>query len=138
MKFPEMYIGDLQYNIGFMLGYAVYELNSEGSEFLDAFISTGVAEYIEEGDVRHISGYSGAELACKVLGTEPLDSPACQTCISETREFWLGYYLSYYVWYSERSYSEVLDIITYTQLLDMYDRYHEMDLLQFCDTLDNT
>ena len=91
-------------------------------------------ERLENGDPHLISGMSGEEF---VLDSIPYLDPNIhyRSSMNKTREYWLGYYLAYYQWYTAKSYLHILNKISIEELLEMYPKYHEMDVRQFVDAL---
>ncbi len=51
-------------------------------------------------------------------------------------EYWGGWALAYYQWYSSRSFMEILSAKKLSEVIDMYPTYHEMDVVQFADHMD--
>ncbi|MCR5234851.1 MAG: helix-turn-helix transcriptional regulator, partial [Lachnospiraceae bacterium] len=56
--------------------------------------------------------------------------------LSRSREYWIGWAVAYYQWYSARSYSEIFKAISYDDLLNMYYTLHEADISKFTDIAD--
>lgn len=56
--------------------------------------------------------------------------------LSRSPEYWLGWALAYYQWYSDMRFSEIVENISIKDMLAMYDKYHEMDICHFVDRMD--
>ena len=50
-------------------------------------------------------------------------------------EYWAGWALAYYQWYSCRSFSEILATVSLKAIIQLYPVYHEMDIMQFVDLM---
>ena len=56
--------------------------------------------------------------------------------LDKSPEFWAGWALAFYQWYSSRSFMEILKVVPLSGILDMYPLCHEMDIMQFADRMD--
>ena len=54
--YSQTYLAKISRAVGNMLHDAVLEFGFDGSEFLDRFIQSGVAEQIENGNPKYIAG----------------------------------------------------------------------------------
>ncbi|MBR3363637.1 MAG: helix-turn-helix transcriptional regulator, partial [Solobacterium sp.] len=50
-------------------------------------------------------------------------------------EYWCGWSLGYYQWYTAHTFRDICSYIRLSEVVDMYNPYHEMDLMQFVDAL---
>ena len=50
-------------------------------------------------------------------------------------EYWTGWALAFYQWYSGYSFMEILKTVSMEQILKMFPIYHEMDIMQFVDKM---
>ena len=50
-----------------------------------------------------------------------------------SREYWTGYALAYYQWWSGLGFDEINAFMPVTRIRDLYHPYHEMDIRQFVD-----
>ena len=125
--------------MGLMFDFAVYELKYDIQQFYDMFITSGIAKKFSKGDINILAGRSGIELAYEVVDTkmhvtlqiEP------QFPVNRSPEYWTGWALAYYQWYSAMDFSELNRSIPIKKILDMYSVYHEMDILQFVDKMND-
>ncbi len=120
-----------------MLDYAVYDLKYDITEFFNLFISSGLARKFETGDPSVVAGRSGVELAYMVLETTGMKNNFIKPQYSADRseEYWTGWALAYYQWYTSLSFAEIIKDIPVKDIKDLYDPYHEMDIRQFCDRM---
>ncbi len=93
---------------------------------------------MENGESSVIAGKSGIEIASdivlettgKSLDIEPEEN------VTRSREYWIGWAVAYYQWYSARKYSEIFRALTFGELQRMYYTLHEADISKFADIAD--
>jgi len=96
------------------------------------------ANAIAAGNPAYIAGMNGCELARKVLEETamPFADSDDVMYLDKSPEYWSGWALAYYQWYSWRSYMEILRAVPLEQIMAMYPTYHEMDVSQFVEQMD--
>lgn len=136
--YNEVYLERARSVMAHMFDYAVHGLGYSISDFFECFLVSSICGKFERGDAFVIAGKSGVELACEVTGNLE-DVEASENILSamhRSPEFWLGWSLAYYQWYSSRRFSEIVQMISIQDMLQMYDKYHEMDVLHFVECID--
>ena len=135
--YDKVYLDKARTALGRMLDFAVYDLKYDIEEFFALFIISGIAARFEKGDYRVIVGMSGVELAYKVLeltkGEETRIKP--QYSADRSEEYWAGWALAYYQWDTALSFEEIVRSVPMKRIVQMYSPYHEMDIRQFCDKM---
>lgn len=136
--YNEVYLERARSVMAHMFDYAVHGLGYNISDFFEIFLVSQVCEKFERGDAFVIAGKSGVELAYEVTGamenfTEPEEVMAT---MHRSKEFWLGWALAYYQWYSACRFNEIIQYISIQEMLQMYDKYHEMDIMHFVECID--
>ncbi len=94
---------------------------------------------MENGEPAVISGKSGVEIAIDVLyettgkqyNVEPEES------MERSIEYWIGWVVAYYQWYSSRRYTDIFKVLTFTTLQKMYYTLHEVDITKFVEIADD-
>ncbi len=84
-----------------------------------------------------VAGMSGVEIAYEVL-QEAGELKAEQALYSADRspEYWTGWALAYYQWSTSLSFfAEINQAIPVTEVRMLYTPYHEMDVRQFVDKM---
>lgn len=121
-----------------MLDFAVYDLQYDITEFMNLFISSGVADRFGSGEFTVIVGMSGVELAYEVLDKVNIEYTRIKPKypVERSEEYWTGYALAYYQWYTAISFENILSKVPITRIRDLYHPYHEMDIRQFRDKMD--
>ena len=56
--------------------------------------------------------------------------------VDKSREYWCGWALAFYQWHSAMTFAEILKKITLGEILDLYPKYHEMDIMRFIEHID--
>ena len=127
--YDEIYLDDAMDTLGTAVEYAIVSCGINGQSFLELFLASGIAEEIGRGNAKYISGMSGIELAALITGR-------CGKSISTTTEipytdyppeYWIGWILAYYQWYSGKPFATILKRISYRTLRDLYGVLHEAD-----------
>ena len=135
--YDKVYLEKARTTLGRMLDFAVCELHCDLTAFFDMFISSGIAARFEDGDFTVIAGKSGVELAYQVLEESGLDIQRTKPVFTASRspEYWTGWALAYYQWETALSFKEITACIPISDILDLYYPYHEMDIRQFADKM---
>lgn len=135
--YDKLYLEKARTSLGRMLDFAVYDLNYDIAEFFDLFLTSGVAEDFGQGDFTLLAGKSGVELAFEVLvragiRTEPITP---HYTAWRSKEYWTGWALAYYQWETALSFVEIVRYIPIQEIQSLYSPYHEMDIRQFVDKM---
>ena len=135
--YDKVYLDKARTVLGRMLDFAVYDLKLDLTEFFDLFISSGIAARFEQGDYTVIVGVSGVELAYKVLEESAIEFVRIKPHYTADRsaEYWTGWALAYYQWVTSLKFSEIIRFAPIKMILSLYTPYHEMDVRQFCDKM---
>ena len=133
--YQKFYLNDAQQNLAVMFDYAIRLLKYDGDQFFLYFIQSEVAQKFEHANPKYIAGMCGIELAQNVLtkiGAAPKfpDEPK----IELGKEFWLGWVLAYYQWYSGLKFSDLQEYgLVPSEILSRYI-LHEADISKFVST----
>lgn len=135
--YDRIYLEKAQSALGSMLDYAVYDLGYEPDRFWALFITSGLAARFGGGDCALTVGKSGVELAWMVIETALGEGAAVRPNYTADRspEYWAGWALAYYQWFSALSFKEIQNAIPLSEIISLYVPYHEMDLRQFADKM---
>ncbi len=136
--YDKIYLEKARVSLGRMLDFAVYDLKYDITDFFNLFISSGVAKRFENGDSSILTGKSGVELTYYVLDSVDINrikKIKPQYSSNRSAEYWAGWALAYYQWKTALSFSEIIKYIPIKSIVDMYPKYHEMDIRQFVDEM---
>lgn len=137
--YDERYLDDAMKNLGEAMDYAVNRCHFSMSEFMQMFIASGYAKLFEKGTPKYVSGLSGTELVCDILirVESKTDFPAIQIEYSYSKEYWCGWILAYYQWYSGKCFKDILSNLPMEQIERMYPAMHEASEQRFVDAVEN-
>ncbi len=136
--YDESYIAAAQNILGHATDFAVMVLNLDPDEFGKAFIVSDVSRQFADGNPRYVAGMNGCELARKVLSQThtPFTDEDDVMFLDKSPEYWAGWALAYYQWYSLRSFTDIITAVPLSRIIEMYPVYHEMDICHFSDHMD--
>lgn len=136
--YSQLYLSKASRAIGNMLHDAVLEFGINGADFLKRFIQSNVAEQFESGNPKYIAGKSGLELFLEVMEKTTGKSYHAKLIKSYERspEYWVGWILTHYQWYSGRTFKSILDTVPYDELIGLYGTLHETDVQKSFEVLD--
>ncbi len=136
--YSQLYLSKASRSIGNMLHNAVLEFGMDGTDFLNRFIQSDVAEQFENGNPKYIAGKSGMELFLEVVektSGEKYNSHLVESYI-RSDVYWVGWILTHYQWYSGYTFKSILDTISYNDLLFLYGTLHEADIQKSYEVFD--
>ena len=136
--YQEIYLSKAQSLLGEAFDYAVNDCRVPGDTFVKLFSVSSVSKRIESGESSVIAGKSGIEITRDVLleTTSKVPSAQPQEHFSRSKEYWVGWAVAYYQWYSSRRFSEIFKALPFEDLQKMYYPLHEADITKFIDIAD--
>jgi len=137
--YQEIYLSKAQAALGDAFDYAVNTCGIPGQDFIKLFNASTVSKRMENGEPAFLAGKSGIEIASDVLletTGKQLDTVPDEH-FGRSREYWIGWAVCYYQWYSARSYSDIFAALSYDDLQNMYYTLHEADISKFADIADS-
>lgn len=136
--YQETYLSKAQAALGDAFDYAINTCRIPGSDFIKLFTASSVSRRMENGEPAYLAGKSGIEIAADVLlestGKQLEAEP--QEHFGRSREYWIGWAVCYYQWFSARSYLDIFKVLSYEDLANMYYTLHEADITKFVDIAD--
>ena len=136
--YDELYLPGAQNILGHAVDFAVMTLGIEPNVFGNALTVSESAKQFSEGNPRYIAGMNGCELARFILddvGVAYRES-ADEMFLDKSPEYWAGWALAYYQWFTALSFMEILRAMSLDDIIRMYPLYHEMDLSHFVEQMD--
>ena len=137
--YQEIYLSKAQSVIGDAFDYAVNACGIVGTDFVKLFIASSVSKRIENGEPAYLAGKSGIEIVREIVaetkGQELQIEP--QERFGRSKEYWIGWAIAYYQWYSGRKYSDIFKVLSFEDLQKMYYTLHEADITKFVDIVDS-
>ena len=136
--YRETYLSKAQSVLGDAFHYAVNTCGISGSDFIKLFVASSVSKRMENGEPAYLAGKSGIEIVVEIIaetmGKEIDEEPQVQ--MGRSREYWIGWAVAYYQWFSSRKYGDIFKVVTFEDLQDMYYTLHEADVSKFVDIMD--
>ena len=136
--YREIYLSNAQSALGDAFDYAINTCGISGKDFVKLFITSSVSKRMENGEPSFLAGKSGIEIAAEVVSEtmgKKLDI-APEEHFGRSEEYWIGWVVAYYQWYSSRRYSDIFKVLTYEDLQKMYYTLHEADITKFVEIAD--
>lgn len=135
--YSELYIDNARNILGHAVDFAVITLKCEPDEFGIFFAMSNAARQFASGNPSYVAGMNGCELAREVLDEVGIAYPEEEDVmyLDKSPEYWAGWALAFFQWYSDRSFSEILSAVPLERIIKMYPLYHEMDILQFAEQM---
>ncbi len=138
--YDENYLFTARNNLGSFLDYAVNTLFCPAGTIWTLFIGSPLSLSYSRGDSAVVLGLSGEELAIKVITNTGWNTKGVRVkrkaSISRSREYWAGWSICYYQWYTDLNYDEINEFISIEEIINMYSPYHEADISKFVDKLE--
>ena len=137
--YDEQYLSDAMHNLGEAFDFARNVCRIELDTFLSMMISSGVASLFEQGTPKYVSGMSGTELAMGVMqksGIE-LNHLSAQVEYDCSPEYWTGWIVAYFQWYTGRSFQSIREVLSMQEILRLYPTLHEVSEDRAVDTLNS-
>ena len=128
--YNKLYLNKARSTLASLFDYAVYDCGLSLSTVWDTFRFSDIGHRFEVGDPSIVAGRSGVELAMSLFNVDKEHHPR----YDKTPEYWVGWAIGYYQWYRNLHFDEIslpIDVVR-----TLYNPYHEMDILQFCDQMD--
>ena len=135
--YDDQYLDDAMICLGDAMDYVANICQIEMDRFLELFIGTGYAEQFGSGVPKYVSGLSGTELAMDILTKSGIYNtfPQAKIEYSYSPQYWSGWILAYYQWYTGRSFKEIQKYITMQEIEKLYPTLHEASEKKFVDTV---
>lgn len=136
--YQEIYLSKAQAVLGDAFDYAINVCGIPGADFIKLFIASQVSKRMENGEPAYLVGKSGMETAREVVvETKGLELHIeLHEHYERSIEYWIGWAVAYYQWFSGRKYSEIFEAVSFEELQKMYYPLHEADITKFVDILD--
>ena len=133
--YDNQYLDDAMKCLGEAFDYAANSCQMNMDSFLELFIGTGYSEQLSAGVPKVLSGMSGTELVMDVLIKSGTDNtfPQARIDYDYSPQYWSGWILAYYQWYTGRNFKEIQKHITMQEIEKLYPTLHEASEKKFVD-----
>ena len=124
--------------MGDAFDYAINDCQIDGTEFVKMFVASTACRKIENGEASYISGKSGIEIAIEcvyeITGKELAVEPSEK--FSRSAQYWCGWAVCYYKWWSSRRYANIFRAVSYEDMLGLYSALHESSVENIASVID--
>ena len=133
--YHEIYLSKAQATLGDAFDYAINVCQLPGEDFIRLFTTSSISTRFENGEPALLSGKSGIEIALDVVFETTGKHLECevQERFFRSREYWIGWAVCHYQWFSSRSFSDIFSVLSFDDLTGMYYTLHEADITKFVD-----
>ena len=136
--YQEIYLSKAQSLLGTAFDYAVNDCGILGDDFVKLFVTSSVSRHIEKGEASYIAGKSGIEIVRAIVFEtkgELLEVEAKES-YGRSEEYWIGWVIAYYQWYTNRKFIEILRAVSFADLQRIYHTLHEADITKVAEIID--
>ena len=105
--------------------------------FIKLFLVCSISKKIEEGDVNYILGKSGIDIVLEIVKEttgKVIEAKSIES-INRSKEYWIGWAIGYYQWFSDRKFFEIFQAVSFNDLENMYYTLHEADISKFVEII---
>ena len=136
--YPETLLSRGQALLGEAFNYAVNACGIPGADFASLFCVSSASARMENGETAVIAGKSGAELVLDVLWETTGKTPTVVEweTLGRSAEYWVGWAVAYYQWYSGRNFSQIFAALPFDELREIYHPLHEAGPDKFAEVAD--
>lgn len=135
--YNEVYLDEAKESLGIVIDYLAYYCKFSNKQIETTLINSKVLKQFLYGNPGYIAGKSGTELA-ELVASEVMDISTLERyedTFEKTPEYWTGWILAEFCWYTCNDFSDVFYSLSYEDILRMYHPYHEMDTMHFIEDL---
>lgn len=135
--YSEDYLVSAQRILGDMLDYAVNTYAFDPDSFYQMFLVSDVSSQFQNGNPTYVAGKTGCEIVKEIIHSAGIEMQELEDemYLDKSPEYWAGWALAYYQWYTGRTFIKIYKVVSVQELLNMYDVYHEMDIQKFVDEI---
>ncbi|MDO4938601.1 MAG: helix-turn-helix transcriptional regulator [Lachnospiraceae bacterium] len=136
--YRENYLSNAQSALGEAFDYAINTCKIPGEQFINLFVVSSISKKMENAEPSVIAGKSGVELVKEIMAETTGKEPTAESSekFSRSAEYWIGWVVAYYQWWSGKKYSTIFKALSFDDLHKMYFTLHEADVSKFADIAD--
>lgn len=133
-----IYLDDAMEILGQMFDFVVYGCRGSLTKFMELFTMTDIAPQFEHGHPKYVTGMSGIELTYEVMNEagQSVGTIEYISTMNRSPEYWCGWALAYYQWYSGRSFKKITERVPVEDMVSLYSPLHEADIQKFVDVME--
>ena len=135
--YSENYLEDAMRTLGEAFDFAHTVCHLDLDSFFAMFINSGIADLFGNGHPKYVARLSGTELAMEVMRKSSLnpDGLQAQAEYDYSPEYWTGWALAYFQWFTKRPFKNIAECVTIAEILQLYPTLHETSEEKFVKTV---
>ena len=135
--YNKSYLSNAKNRLAQFFDYTINDCKFNSDWTAMMFVQSGYAEQFERGNPAVLAGMSGIELAHRVINKiyKEKELPPPSFSDDKSPEYWAGWALAEYQWYTGKRFKDIFEYAPLSKIVSMHSVYHEMDITQFIDTL---
>lgn len=135
--YNEEYVHLAQRILGDAFDFAVVTIGWDIQYFADLFTTSQASLQFAAGNPSYVAGITGCELVRKVIAEHNMKMPDVEDemFVDKSPEYWAGFSLAFYQWYTGEAFDRILTVVPMKEIVNMYHPYHEMDIMQFVEVM---
>ena len=135
--YNKSYLSNAKNRLAQFFDYTINDCKFNSDWTAMMFVQSGYAKQFERGNPAVLAGMSGIELAHRVINKiyKEKELPPPSFSDDKSPEYWAGWALAEYQWYTGKRFKDIFEYAPLSKIVSMYSIYHEMDITQFIDTL---
>ena len=135
--YNKSYLSNAKNRLAQFFDYTINDCKFNSDWTAMMFVQSGYAEQFERGNPAVLAGMSGIELAHRVINKiyKEKELPPLSFRDDKSPEYWAGWALAEYQWYTGKRFKDIFEYAPLSKIVSMYSIYHEMDITQLIDTL---
>lgn len=130
--YNEIYLNNVMKNLAALFDIAINAEGFDKDEFAKKFAQSDIASGIENGVPDMLAGKSATEFLIEITGR---DSEYTNIPTDRTPQYWAGWVLAYAQWYLNKGFSDILSVMPFSRLVNMYHPYHEADEMKTVEVI---
>ena len=136
--YQKIYLNSAMTKLGEAFDYAINSCEIPSKDFINMFLVSEISKKFEVGEPAIIAGKSGVEIAMDIIYETTGKYPEIEYKNNYVRsvDYWIGWSIAYYQWYSDRSFDNIFEAISYEEFSIMYYTLHEADITKFVQIVD--
>lgn len=132
--YNEIYLNTVMHNLAALFHIAINDLEIEADTFANQFANSRVASGIEAGTPNMLAGKSAIEMLMIILDNK-IDNVVVP--MERSKEYWAGWILANAQWYLNKSFKEILSVMSFSKLIGLYYPYHEANEMKTIEKIES-
>lgn len=132
--YNETYLNTVMKNLAGLFDLAINAEMYDADGFAGVFSRSAVASGIENGTPDMLAGKSATELLIEITNK---DIKYDSVPVNRTPQYWAGWILAYAQWYLNKHFSEIISVMPFSRLIELYSPYHEADEMKTVEIIQN-